>query len=158
MSPLTTSAKTVLALLIKELVHLPGGYAFWQTLPLKGRRSQRAVLRRWTALLTRELFPVQLRQAALLACLNDEGVPESRSRALYTWMLKVVYHGQAQQLHKDWQLLKQAVDKQPKLLYQPKPKRTMPTIRQKGLYSWATYPPTRLHSLKESVTDGNTCN
>lgn len=144
MIPLTQSARIVLNQMVKEIVHLPRGYAFWEGLPLKGRQSSRCVLRRWLALLLRELYPAQLRQAALLASLDDEGVPDSRSRALYAWLLKVVYKGQAQQLHDDWYRLKQAIEKQPELLFRPKPKRKVvrpSTMQRQGMLTWHEYPP-----------------
>lgn len=144
MYTLTLSARKVLAMILNDIEHLPQGYGFWHSLPTTGRKSQRCLLRKWVGLTLKELFPLRLRQAALLACLTEDGVPDSRGRALYGWLLKVVYLNQAEQLHSDWFRLKQAIEKQPALLYQlppPKDKLRPTTMPRKGMYTWHEYPP-----------------
>lgn len=153
MSPLVRSCYTAIRLILSQLVHLPGGYAWWHSLALKGKKGQVAVLRRWARLLSEQCYPLQLQQAMLYACLNHDGIPDDRGMALYVWMLRNIYRGNAVSMHHQWQQLHtahlahlahlaqrqtQQVTKVRQVVLKP-----MPT---KGMGTWHEYPPAR-HSV-----------
>lgn len=143
--------------LLAQLVHLPGGYGWWHSLPRKGKKAAPALIRRWARLLSDHCYPLSLRQAMLYACLNQDGVPDERGMQLYLWVLRNVYRGNAVSMHQQWQHLHNtqvALQQQRQLRLIPKVKpvvlKPMPT---KGMGTWHTYPPTPAsHSISGTPT------
>lgn len=96
-----------MATIITDIEHIPGGYLFWRSLPLKGKRSRVSLSRKWARLFQVNLYPPSLRKAMLLSVLTTDGIPDARSMALYKWLLKYWYNGNAHALHTEWSLLQQ---------------------------------------------------
>lgn len=149
MTPLSRTCHKALLVMLSQLTHLPGGYTWWHSFPLKGKRAAKNVVKRWSRLLTEHCYPIQLRQAMLLASLNDDGIPDARSMQLYTWTLRNLYRGNAASMYKEWQQLitVQRTAEQRRLLHSvPKKMPTLKPMPMRGMGTWHEYPPA-LHSI-----------
>src|SRR5438132_6428023 len=104
-SPLIKLSYSCVKLLLSQITHLPGGYAWWHSLPTKGKKAAPAIIRRWSRVLSEHCFPLSLRQAMLVASLSEEGIPDKRSMQLYLWVLRNLYRGNAVSMHHEWQQL-----------------------------------------------------
>ena len=101
-SPRSTESYRVVDRIIMDIERLPHGYAFWRSLPAKGKRSCHTVRKRWAGLLIETFFPAIFLTALVSACLSPDGVPDQRGKLLYEWLLKYVYSGQERRLYADW--------------------------------------------------------
>ena len=112
MKTLETLCKQHIKLVITDyFVKLPGGRLFWSGLKDKGKKSRRVLLERWSSKLTNALFNVELKQAMLLACLDEQGFVDDRGEGLYHWLVKYVYDYSERELYKEWVALREAVNK-----------------------------------------------
>lgn len=110
-NPLLTESYHVVDTMIQHIVDLPDGYIWWRSLPKKGRHAAKTVRRLWAVQSIKAFFPATLLRAMLLACIDGNGVPDSRGSALFTWVLKNIYCGHTEQMYKDWFSLQQGVKK-----------------------------------------------
>jgi len=107
MTHLQVLSKKIITVITEDIARLPGGYAFWQRLPEKGKRSGHVVTRRWATYIIQTCFPASLLQAMTLACLSSDGLPTAQGDALRRWLIQHVYHGDAAQLYIKWASLNQ---------------------------------------------------
>lgn len=144
MSPIARLCYTAIKLILSQVVHLPGGYAWWHSLPLKGKKAAPALIRKWARVLSEHCYPIQLRQAILVASLNEDGIPDQRSMQLYLWTLRNLYRGNAVSMHREWQQLitvQQAAEQRRLLHSVPKKMPTVKPMPTKGMGTWHEYPP-----------------
>lgn len=99
---LTQLVDQVVRQVVRDITHSPGGYQYWQQLPSKGYYSAELIQRRLHRKVKQVLLPKQAQIAMVQAALSTEGVPDSRGRALYQYLLQTVYQGREQALYKDW--------------------------------------------------------
>jgi len=75
----------------KDICKLPGGVIWWGGLPEKGKRSPRALRRRWATDGYSLSMPRELKEAMLKACFRDAGFVDEYAQDLYYWMKEWLY-------------------------------------------------------------------
>lgn len=99
---LTQLVDTIVEQVVKDITHSPGGYAYWQQLPQRGYYSASRIQGRLAGKVRQLLLPKHAQIAMVQAALNAEGIPDTRGRELYKYLLQTAYQGREQDIYKDW--------------------------------------------------------
>lgn len=85
---------------IQDIQKLPCG---WADLPEKGKRSPRAIRKKWARRLEESLFGDEFKRIALTLCLVPHiGVPTLEGKEIYRWLVQYVYNGVESRLYRDY--------------------------------------------------------
>lgn len=93
--------------LLANIEHLPHGYHWLSNLPRQGHGAVHILRKRWAILLREAFYPAWFLHALLIACVTVDGIPDSRGRLVYDWLVRYVYAGQPARLHQDWAALQE---------------------------------------------------
>lgn len=91
---------TITDSIILTLQHQPGGYAFWMSLPQKGRHNAVALRKTLGDKILSMIFTPSFLAILLKSALTTAGQPINSP--LYTWLLTNVYSNNIRKLYKDW--------------------------------------------------------
>lgn len=86
----------------KDICKLPGGMVWWSGLPEKGKRSPKALRRRWAVEGYSLTMPRELREAMLKACFRDVGLLDEYTQGLYEWMKEWLYSEDDKRMYQEW--------------------------------------------------------
>lgn len=86
----------------KDICKIPSGRLWWSSLAEKGKRSPRALRRRWAHEGYNLSMPQDLKEGMLKACLRDDGLLDEYTQGLYDWMNEWLYSEDDGRMFKDW--------------------------------------------------------
>lgn len=99
---LDESYKTV-SMLMDQIANLPDGYAWlYGSLPVRGRASLHVTRKKWAHLLYCAFLPRSFLTVLLSACFDENGIPNTQGKRVYTWLLEYVYAGNVKRLYTEW--------------------------------------------------------
>ena len=85
-----------------DICKLPGGMLWWSSLPEKGKRSPKALRRRWSDQGYNLGMSKELNVAMLRACLGNGGMVSEQSKELYYWMKEWLYSEDDTRMYSEW--------------------------------------------------------